>query len=391
LNFLNIMENLIISDWNGIDSNSFYKRQLNQHPLVFSAANNLWVAHSYAACKSLFVNENAIIPELALPREGKLNKNALLIIQNLVRLSNGKLHERSRPAAVFLYNLIKKVNINNLMDTLIDDINDLTEFDCVAEVCKKLPVQFILKGLGFSEPDCAWVTENIDNLVKIMSPNKTLQDITEINCVTDQFYSLSENYICSGLLTDYLLKSIDITDKQEVTDLLISNLAGLFIQSYDACRGLLSNSFVALSKLKEQQSYIEPDMVYLKKMIIELLRINPPVHNTRRVAARDINCEQQVIKAVGHVLIVMAAANLDPETFKEPEKFDPLRANNTEHLTFGFGGHACIAKYLTIDMAAETCKYLIQKFKHIVVITNNPEYESKLNVKLIKKLIVNLY
>jgi cytochrome P450 len=108
------------------------------------------------------------------------------------------------------------------------------------------------------------------------------------------------------------------------------------------------------------------------------------------VAASDIYLGGQTIKAGETILMVLAAANLDPEVFKDPLKFDLMRANNGQHLTFGLGGHNCVAKYFNIGIAADTCRFLVDKYQDINILQKGIAYGPKLNVKLPEQLMIGL-
>ena len=44
--------------------------------------------------------------------------------------------------------------------------------------------------------------------------------------------------------------------------------------------------------------------------------------------------------------VSIAAANRDPETFPEPDRFDVRRDNAQRHLAFAHGPHVCIGMHL---------------------------------------------
>jgi cytochrome P450 len=133
------------------------------------------------------------------------------------------------------------------------------------------------------------------------------------------------------------------------------------------------------------------DGAFYNKLVTETLRRYPPVHNTRRIAVKDIGLGGETIKAGEMVLIVLAAANLDDRVFTGPEKFDLRRDNNDANLTFGLGGHNCIAKYLSIGMAADACRFLVNNYRNINILQKEFTHEPQLNVRLLKQLGISLW
>jgi cytochrome P450 len=369
------MNNSTILNWDDTDHKEIYIRQLKENPLYWNKELNSWVAYSYDFCKAILLNDNAHVPEPVIENGSLLNDEAKLLVKKLARLSNGQQHQDARQAGLAVYQNMKPVSIATLLKNLLNNVKT-NEFDWVATVCKRLPVLVILKGLGFDDGACDFVGGNISTLVKIMSPNKTESDATAINQVVNEFYTISENYILSNNL-----------GKEEATELFVCNLIGLFIQCYDAGRGILTNTLLNLVRYRQNE---KPHLADIKKTVIETLRFDPPVHNTRRIAVNDVLIGGQIIKAGQSILVVMAAANLDPAIFSEPSQYDPGRSNNEQHLTFGLGAHNCLAKHLTIDMAAEACSFLIDNCKHIDILQQEVNYESQLNVRLVKELMINL-
>ena len=382
------MNSNTILNWEDVDYKAIYTRQLASNPLYWSEETNTWVAYSYDYCKAILLSDHVCVPEAVIDDNTLLNEKAVLLLRKLVRISNNDQHTIARQAAMLIYNSMKPVAISDILETLLADIKENATFDWIATVCKKLPVLIILKSLGFSEDDCTFVVDNISSLVKIMSPAKTTQDIELINSVVDRFYAISEKHVNSPGFADQIPKGhIDI-DKDELAELFVCNLVGLFIQCYDAGRGLLCNTLLSLVNTYNDKGL--KDIFYYKRLVIETLRFDPPVHNTRRIAIKDILIGDQLIKAGQSILIVIGAANLDPGVFEKPELYDPSRKNNGENLTFGLGGHNCFAKHTMIDMAVETCVFLTNKFKHISITQQQLEYEPQLNVRLIKELMVKL-
>jgi cytochrome P450 len=101
---------------------------------------------------------------------------------------------------------------------------------------------------------------------------------------------------------------------------------GLLVQACDATAGLIRQA-AATGKLADG-------------MLTEVLRHDPPVTATRRVAPGG-----------GTVLLDIAAANRDPAVFADPDRFDPTRDGAGAHLTFGAGPHACPGAVAAVAIA----------------------------------------
>ena len=366
------MNNTILN-WNEADHRAIYSRQLKENPLYYDRNLNTWVAYSYAHCKTILQHADAFIPSPVV--EDALSEKGKLLLKSMARLSNGGQHEASRAAAMTVFGKITQVPAGSILKDLLNGISTKDGFDWVEVAAKRLPVRLLLKGLDFNDGDSKYLTEKLPTIVRIMLPNKSRQDVELLNRVVENIYYMAEKYA-------ELLGLLENDTKTE--NAVICNLIGLIIQCYDAGRGLLCNSLLNVVK------YGEGRKTAWNKLAIETLRYDPPVHHTRRVAASDISIGGQTIKAGETILVVLAAANLDENVFTNPQQFDLMRENNDQHLTFGLGGHNCLAKYLCIHMTADVCRFLEENYRHICILQNEFTYEPQLNVRLLKQFMVSL-
>ncbi|MER7518052.1 cytochrome P450 [Streptomyces sp. NPDC126499] len=79
----------------------------------------------------------------------------------------------------------------------------------------------------------------------------------------------------------------------------------------------------------------------------ELLRVNLSIGDgLPRLALEDMWLGDVLVRAGELVLVLVEAANHDPERFPDPLAFRPDRENASDHLSFGGGGHYCPATAL---------------------------------------------
>ena len=364
------------------DPFAFYNGQLLNGPVYRDEEKNITAVYSYAGCLAVLNNPAACVP----PQNNTgLNEQALSIAGKLARFRNTSLHSIAKRAAIELHQQLQPVPVNELLAELLNQPPGGQEIDWVKQVSRRLPVLTILKGFDFSDEDCEYLSSTISSLVKIMQPNKTNEMTENINRVSASCYQVIERHILKtkSLYTIVTALGAEFScSSEDALAICVANLAGLMTQSYDACSGLLSNTLrYALTKGQQHK---------LPEFITEILRYDPPVHNTRRVATESIIVNGHEIKKGENILLVLAAANRDEKQFKQANIFDPYRSNNNSQLTFGAGMHACVASQFATNMAAQVLESFFELFPNAQLLTDHIEYEPIINARLPVSLLISL-
>lgn len=369
-----------------------YETMLRENPVYWDSSNNLWAIYSYEGCKAMLNNPLVHIPAPGHNNKDGLNEYALLITGKLARLSNGVQHEMAKQTTILLFDNMKVIATNNIIEKIIEKEN-YKRIDWVNSICKKLPLMIVLKSFEFNEEDCDFILGKIEQLAKIMLPNKTPEQVASINEISKEIYTVTEKHLSSANLYKPLLKSISKKYKAglaEKTSLCVSNLIGLYIQSYDAGRGILGNSLLQVINNDNLSTKNFANKNYLEKCVIETLRFDPPVHNTRRIAVDDTLINNIQIKKGQAIFIILAAANRDPHKFNNPNVYNIERTNNAEHLTFGLGAHKCPANYFSVTVATETLSYLFGRYKTVQLAEKDIHYEPIINARLPRNIFISL-
>jgi cytochrome P450 len=367
-----------------------YNEMLLTNPVYRDEVNNISAVYSYENCKSILTNPAALIPPL---NNTGLNEHALAIAGKLVRFSNPPDHAVAKQTAMAIFQSMKPVSIQNILYTLLHGKNIDKEINWVDVVCKQLPVLCILKGFDFTQTDCEFVAGKIGQLVKIIQPNKTEDQLKVTNDVSKEVYDIVERHISNSPFLSAVVNNLVAGTKctnDEILALCISNLTGLMIQSYDACRGLLSNTLLHFLNNRNLYKHIINNRNNLEKFVIETLRFDPPVHNTRRIAAEKIVLDNAEIKKGEIILVVLASANRDEQHFTNANIFDVERNNNSNNLTFGAGQHSCLAMNFATRITTETLFHLFIQFTNTTLLSPNIEHEAIVNVRLPKSIIISL-
>lgn len=128
-------------------------------------------------------------------------------------------------------------------------------------------------------------------------------------------------------------------------DLAVANLIGVMVQSYEATVGLIGLALIAQARHPELAA-TDP-----AAFVDEVLRHDAPVQNTRRFIAEDAVIAGREVKAGQGILVVLAAANRDPQANPHPDVFRIDRPDR-QIFTFGQGDHRCPARRMATMIAA---------------------------------------
>ncbi|WP_346346828.1 cytochrome P450 [Streptomyces sp. SID161] len=100
----------------------------------------------------------------------------------------------------------------------------------------------------------------------------------------------------------------------------------------------------------------------------ELLRVNLSIGDALpRLALEDVRLGDVDVRAGELVLVLVEGANLDPEKFPDPHRFDIHRDNTADHLSFGGGAHYCPATALGRAHARIALEVLLDRLPELAL------------------------
>jgi len=118
-----------------------------------------------------------------------------------------------------------------------------------------------------------------------------------------------------------------------------ANAGVLLFGGIETTEGMIANALLIILS--------EPELpTNLERAIEETLRLEPAAAMVDRYATRETTLGEAVIATGDLVSVSVTAANRDPATFHDPDRFDPDRPNARRHVAFASGPHACIGVHL---------------------------------------------
>lgn len=131
-----------------------------------------------------------------------------------------------------------------------------------------------------------------------------------------------------------------LADEEIVDICFLFLLAGL-----DTVTASLGCIVAYLAAHPEQRDELVRDPSLVPGAIEELLRWETPVPGVPRRATGDVELGGETIAAGENVMLLLGAADVDPDEFPHPDRVDFGRSAN-RHLAFGGGVHRCLGSHL---------------------------------------------
>jgi cytochrome P450 len=223
--------------------------------------------------------------------------------------------------------------------------------DLVEAYCSLLPVTVIAEVLGVPLEDRGKVLEfgtaaapSLDMGLDWRTFRRVESGLREFDTwLTNHLEELRRNP-GDNLLSE-LVAAQD--DGVGLTPVELKATAGLVLAAgFETTVNLLGNGIALLHDHPDQLALLRAQPELWANAVDEILRYDPPVLLTGRIAERDTVIAGKHINAGAIVSTVLAAANRDPKVFEDPDRFDVTRANAKDHLAFSTGRHYCLGAAL---------------------------------------------
>lgn len=258
-------------------------------------------------------------------------------------------HERLRAlvSKAFTPRLIERLRprVQAISDGLLDAVQDRGEMDLINDYAFPLPITVIAELLGVPAEDRNNFREWSDAAVSGNASQEYMEQILipHMQAFTDYLRALFEEKRSNPKddLVSALVRAEEAGDRLS-EDELLGMVFLLLVAGHETTVNLIGNGVLALLQHPDQLRKLKEDPSLIKPAVEELLRYDGPVEtSTERFAREDVEIGGQVIPRGEMVLVVLAAADHDPERFPDPDELDITRTDN-RHLAFGKGIHHCL-------------------------------------------------
>ncbi|MCO1614731.1 MULTISPECIES: cytochrome P450 [Micromonospora] len=281
-----------------------------------------WVVTRYADVVSVLTDPRCVVPPAEEAPEGGL----AWLRASVSRFSPPDRHAARRAVGVAALDTLDPRELcvaaerltGRILDRAATGDNGGDRVDVTGDLARRVPLVVLAERLGLADPAAA---------------------VAEVTAVAAAYHPGAEPAaVRRADRAVAALLAMSPPAPAEVT----ANRLGLLVQAADATAGLIVAAV--------RHGLDAPDGLGTDALLAEVLRLDPPVRVTRRVAADPLSLDGQPVRAGERLLLRFDAANRDPAAFPEPDRFRAGRANAA--LTFGAGPRGCPGQRHALALAA---------------------------------------
>lgn len=258
--------------------------------------------------------------------------------------------------------------IQQLTDEILDEAAPRGHMDLMRDLAYPLPARVICELVGVPQAEVPLFVKHAPALAIGLDPSP-MRPPEAVDRADRATIELVE-YL-SGLIADRrrspgedMLSALIAAeeDGESLThDELIATVLLLLLAGHETTANLVGNGVAALCRDRSAFDRLRDDPSVEKTAVEELLRYDPSVQMTVRVALDDVEIGGHVVDKGRLAVLVIGAANRDPNVFDDPAKLDLSRTPNP-HLTFGGGAHFCIGAPLARLEGRIVLSSLVRRF-----------------------------
>ncbi|GAA1613552.1 MULTISPECIES: cytochrome P450 [Kribbella] len=316
---------------------------------VLPVTDDIFLVVGYAA-----VNEVLRKPVFEIPAEPS-SRPSLDLMQRSILRANPPDHGRMRSLISQVFTPRRVAELRPAIETAVDDLLDglPDEVDFMDRFAFQLPVSVICELLGVPRGDRYRFRPLASDLTAALELTDTADDAADAAAAElgGYFAHLIQDPPSDGLLAALVAARERLSDEE-----LLANLILLLVAGFETTTDLLGNGLAL--------HFRHPEVPLDAAFVEEVLRYDSPVQVTTRVARTDADVAGTPVPAGSNLVLLLGAANRDPERFPEPDRFDPQRPGN-KPLSFGAGAHICLGNTLARLEAAVALPRLLDRYPTI--------------------------
>jgi cytochrome P450 len=263
--------------------------------------------------------------------------------------------------------------------------------DLVGRFARKLPLSVICELLGLPLADRPKFIAWADGFGRFTGPLSFLLMMRYLFAMKRYFVRHVETVRQRG--GEGLIAEIVRVEKEGgkiSANEIVSMVFLLLVAGHETTTHLISGSVFELLKNPGLRDWLEEDWSRVDLAVEEFLRFLTPVQFTKpRYIRRDIELGGVKLRKGEKVMVMLAAANMDPLANSHPERLDLQRKPN-RHIAFGTGIHFCLGHQLARIEGRCALKSLLRRWPDLTLAVDESEikWRKRPGIRAIERLPV---
>jgi cytochrome P450 len=240
--------------------------------------------------------------------------------------------------------------IERRVGELLDRAAAEGEFDLVSAFAAPVPIAVITDLLGVPDADADAFAEYgmvigsaLDGIKSLRHAARLQASDAKLRRLFGDLFALRRLEPADDVVSQVVAAEGDQIKPSEMVPLCTL----LLVAGFETTVNLIGNGVAALLDHPEQWEALRADPAGMApKVVEEVLRYDPPVQRTSRIALQPMELEGKPVHKGQLVVTLIGGANRDPEAYDRPGVFDPHRVGGPDHLAFSSGIHYCVGQPL---------------------------------------------
>ncbi len=300
-------------------------------------------------------------------------------------------HSRIRALVVKAFTARRVQDMRALVERVIDrvlaSLEGRTNIDLMGDFAYRVPQQVISELLGVEESERPEFVSNIDGLVRLLDPvpmTRAQLDYTNrqektLAAILQRLFERRRREPRDDLIT-HLVQAEEAGDRLTAEE-LTANVMLLFVAGFETTANTIGNALLALYRQPEELARLKADFSLMPNAVEEFLRYDSAVQFTTRTALEDANLDNIAFRKAEIAVVVLAAANRDPEAYDQPDRLDIAR-KNIKPMNFGGGIHHCLGNQLARMEIGMALTGLLQRFPDLKLTdVQNPRFRKTIALR----------
>jgi len=294
-------------------------------------------------------------------------------------------HARLRPLVnrVFKADAVarRRPRIVELAEHLVRQAWDQGGMDAIADFAAPLPIMVMCDWMALPDELREHVGSWTHDLRGLLEPGLLrAEELAHVSDVLDSFVEALDAVIAErrsrprdDLISQLIATQTSNGDKLSHEELIFVCIM-CFVAGNETTKSLIGNGLLALLHHPTQDARLRREPPLVSSFVEEALRYDCPLQMTKRVATRDVQVSDELVREGDQILLCMGAANRDPEVFDRPDELDISRDPNP-HLAFGYGMHGCLGGRLATLQAWVAFELLYRRPERLELLGEDLEWQ----------------